>query len=302
MARGPSYVLILSFTTVSLLAAQNPQDVQIRSQSAGRGVHMLTGQGGNIGVSVGPDGAFLVDDQYAPITEKIVGAVRALTEHPIRFVVNTHWHGDHTGGNENLGEAGALIVAHENVRQRMSVDQFIVAFNQASPASPPGALPVITFSDGVTFHWNGDEIQVFHVAAAHTDGDAIIHFERANVVHMGDVFFHGMYPFIDASSGGTLDGVVAAVDRVLGIANDQTAIIPGHGALATRGDLLAYRDMLVTVREHMRRLIAEGKTKEEIVAAKPTARFDGAWGGGYFEPDQWVGLVYDAMTSRERDR
>lgn len=288
--------LAISTVVAVPLAAQQQEDVQIQTVPVAEGVYMLMGRGGNIGVSVGDDGAFLVDDQFAPLTQKIEAAVRALTDHPIRFVINTHWHADHTGGNENLGKAGAIIVAHENVRKRMSVEQFIEAFNSRTPPAPPQALPVITFTDAVTFHWNGDDIRVFHVNPAHTDGDAIIHFTTGNAVHMGDTYFNGTYPFIDVSSGGTLDGMIAAIDRVLGLADGNTKIIPGHGSLSNRAELRTYREMLAEVGRRLRRLIADGKTKAEVVAAKPTRDLDATWGGGFMQPDQWVGLVYDAMT------
>ncbi len=282
---------------IPLLAQQEMQDVEIRVIEVRTGIYMLAGRGGNIGLSVGDDGAFLIDDQYAPLTEKIVAAIATVTDKPVRFVVNTHWHGDHTGGNESMGRAGALIVAHENVRKRMTVEQFIKAFDSRVPPAPEVALPVITFTDAVTFHWNGDEIRVFHVENAHTDGDAIIHFTDANVIHAGDTFFNNIYPFIDAGTGGTLDGVIQSVEQILSMANPDTKIIPGHGELTDDAGLRKYRDMLVAVRDRMQSLIAQGKSKDEIVAAKPTQDFDAAWGNGFLNPDQWVGIVYDAMTT-----
>ncbi len=280
---------------VATAVARPAQNVEIRRTRVADGVYMLEGQGGNIGLSVGDDGVFMIDDQYAPLTPKILEAVAALTDAPVRFVVNTHWHGDHTGGNENLGKAGAVIVAHENVRARMSTEQFVAAFNMRTPAAPEVALPVITFTDSVTFHWNDDELRVFHVEHAHTDGDAVIHFRKANVVHAGDTFFNGMYPFIDAGTGGTVDGMIAATDRILAIANDRTRIIPGHGPLSDRAGLREFRGMLVTVRDRVRRLMDEGQSKEEIIAAKPTRDLDATWGNGFLEPDVWIGIVVDAM-------
>ncbi len=210
-------------------------------------------------------------------------------------MVNTHYHGDHTGGNENLGEAGALLVAHENVRRRMAAGTFMKAFNRQVEPAPDGALPVVTFSDAVSFHWNGEEIRVFFVGPAHTDGDSIIHFVKADVFHMGDTLFNGMYPFIDVSAGGRIDGMIAAADRILKVADDKTRLIAGHGPVATKADLQAYRDMLAQVRDRVAKLKAEGKTAEQIVAAKPTADLDEKWGGGFMEPDNWVGLVYESM-------
>jgi cyclase len=281
--------------TAPAAAQQDFSPVEIKAEKVAEGVYMLTGRGGNLGLSVGRSGSFLIDDQYAPLSEKILAAIKAITPDPVRFVVNTHWHGDHTGGNENLGRAGALVVAHENVRRRMSTEQLIAAFGSKTPASPEGALPVVTFNDAVTFHWNGDEVRVFHVDPAHTDGDAIIHFARADVIHMGDVFFNGGYPFIDTSSGGRIDGVIAAADKVLALAGANTRIIPGHGSLATKADLLAYRDVLATLRERIAKLKASGKTRDDVVAAKPTADHDAKWGTGFMKPDVWTGLVYDSL-------
>ena len=287
---------------VAVLAAapafsQIAEDVVIEATRVAGNVSMITGRGGNIGLCVGDDGAFLIDDQYAPLTEQILATVAELTPEPVRFVVNTHWHGDHTGGNENLGEAGAIIVAHENVRKRLSTDQFMAAFDRTVPASPEGALPVITFNDSVTFHWNDDEIHVIHVKPAHTDGDAIIHFREANVIHMGDVFFNGMYPFIDVSAGGRIAGVIKAADQALKLANDRTRIIPGHGELSGVAELRAYRAMLQTVHDRVQALIADGRSRDEVIAAKPTRDLDDQWGGGFMKPDQWVGIVYDSMAN-----
>jgi glyoxylase-like metal-dependent hydrolase (beta-lactamase superfamily II) len=269
--------------------------VEIKAEKVADGLYALTGRGGNLGLSVGEDGAYLIDDQYAPLTGKILAAVKELTPEPVRFVVNTHYHGDHTGGNENLGEAGALLVAHENVRRRMAAGTFMKAFNRQVEPAPAGALPVVTFTDAVTFHWNGEEIRVFFVGPAHTDGDSIIHFVKADVFHMGDTLFNGMYPFIDVSGGGRIDGMIAAVDRVLKVATEKTRLIAGHGPVATKTDLQAYRDMLAEVRGRVAKLKTEGKTGEQIVAAKPTADFDEKWGGGFMKPDVWVGLVYESM-------
>ena len=272
--------------------------VQVRAQPVAGGVHMLVGRGGNIGVSAGPDGVFLVDDQYAPLTEKIRAAVATISREPIRFVLNTHWHGDHTGGNENLGESGTLVVAHENVRVRMSSEQFIERLGQRVPASPAAALPVVTFNDAVTFHLNGDEIHAFHVPPAHTDGDAVVHFRRANVVHMGDTYFNGIYPFIDLSSGGDVDGIVETADRALALGDAATRIVPGHGPLSGPGELRAYRDMVAAVRDRVRALKAEGRTLEEVKAARPPAAFDAEWGDGFIAADYFVETVYRTVDPR----
>jgi glyoxylase-like metal-dependent hydrolase (beta-lactamase superfamily II) len=202
---------------------------------------------------------------------------------------------DHTGGNENIGKGGTIIVAHDNVRKRLAKGQFMKVFNANIPPSPPKALPVITFADSVTFHWNDETLEVVHARSAHTDGDAVIYFKSTNVVHVGDLFFNGIYPFIDAESGGSMEGVIAGVEEVLGRIDDKTKVIPGHGPLGNKTDLKAYRDMLATVHESMTKLIEAGKNIDEIIAAKPTADFDAKWGGGFLKPDQWVRIVYAVM-------
>ncbi len=291
---------VMSLPGGVLLAQQDFSKVEVTATKLAEGVHVLFGAGGNVGVSSGKDGVFLIDDQYAPLTRKIRAALALIGDKPVRFVLNTHWHGDHSGGNENLGGAGALIVAHENVRKRMSVEQFIEAFNSRTPASPEVALPVVTYTDSVTFHLNGDEIQCFRVPPAHTDGDSIVHFKRANVIHMGDLFFNGLYPFIDASSGGSLEGMIAAADRVLGVANDATQIIPGHGPMGNKTDLKTFRDMLAGVRDKMKPLVVAGKTLAEVQAAKPTQAFDAKWGGGFLKPEQFVAVAYASLGGAKK--
>jgi cyclase len=278
-------------------AVAQPQDfskVEIEAEKVAEGVYMLTGAGGNIGLSVGRDGAFVVDDQFAPLADRILAAIRSISPEPVRFVVNTHLHGDHVGGNESMAKAGAIVVAHENVRKRLSAEQ-TNAFGRKTPASPDDALPVVTFTDSVTFHWNGDEIRVTHVPPAHTDGDSVVRFVKADVVDMGDLFFNGGYPFIDTGSGGRIDGVIAAADRVLAASGEKTRIIPGHGPLATRADLQGYRDMLETLRDRIAKLKAAGRSRDEVVAARPTADLDAKWGTGFMKGDVFTGLAYDSL-------
>ena len=296
-ARQVMLAVFVSYALTLTAFAQGQFDnVQIKTVKVSNNVYMLVGAGGNIGLSIGEDGAFMIDDQFAPLTEKILAAVGKLTDQPVRFLINTHWHGDHVGGNENMGKTGTIIVAHENVRERMSAENFMEAFNRTVPASPKAALPIVTFEDAVTIHWNGDDIHVLHVDPAHTDGDSIIHFRKANVLHMGDTFFKGAYPFIDVSSGGSIDGVIAAADTALKMCNDETKIIPGHGELAAPDDLRKYRDVLQAVRDRVRSLVDAGKSREEVIAAKPSASFDTEWGGGFMKPDVWIGIVFDGMA------
>lgn len=258
-------------------------------------IYMLTGSGGNMGLSVGQDGAFLIDDQFAPLTEQIQASIRKVTDKPVKFLVNTHWHFDHTGGNENFGKAGSVIVAHNNVRKRMEAGGVIEAFKRTVEPAAPEALPVITFDTAMTFHFNGDAIRIEHPAPAHTDGDAILYFEKANVVHMGDVFFNGMYPFIDAGSGGKMKGVIDAVAGVLAKINDNTKVIPGHGALSNKAELQGYQQMLTVVYERVAAMKNAGRSVQEVVAAKPTKDLDAKWNNGFLKADQWVALVYEAI-------
>ena len=273
-------------------AQQNFDKVEIKTEKLSPTTFVLFGAGGNVGVSVGEDALFIIDDQYAPLSPKILAALKQLSDKPIKFVLNTHWHGDHTGGNENMGKGGALIVAHDNVRKRMSTEQFIALFKSKVPPSPKVALPVVTFSTDVTFHINGDEVYGFHVPKAHTDGDTVVHFKKSNVIHMGDVFFNGWYPFIDVSSGGSPEGVIAASDRVLAMSDDNTKIIPGHGPVAGKGDLKAYRDMLASVSGRVKALMKEGKKLDEIKAAKPSAEFDEKWGKAFIKADAFIEMLF----------
>lgn len=285
------FLALCTALVASAALAQDFSKVEIKTEKLAANVYMMIGAGGNLGLSIGEDAVFVIDDQFAPLTPKIEAAIKKLTDKPVKFVLNSHWHSDHTGGNENLGKSGALIFAHENVRKRMSSEQFIEFLASEVPVSPKGALPVVTFSTDITFHLNADEIFVYHVPAAHTDGDVIVHFTKSDVIHMGDVFFNKLYPFIDASSGGTIDGVIAAVDRVLAIATDKTKIIPGHGPLGTRADLSAYRDMLATVAGRIKAQIKEGRNFVDIVASKPTADFDNAWGKGFIPGAKFAEMV-----------
>ena len=290
-----SLLPVVLIATASVAAAQTFDTIQIRTQPLTRGIYLLQGAGGNIGLAVGDDAVFVVDDQFAPLTPKILAAIAAVTPQPVRFVLNTHWHFDHTGGNENMGKAGALLVAHENVRRRMSAGQFIEALNRQEPAAPPGALPVVTFTEGVTFHINEDSVVVKHVPPAHTDGDAVVFFAKANVIHMGDLFVSAGLPFVDLSSGGSLHGFIGAAETAIALANAETRIIPGHGPLADRARLQAFRDMLVVLRDRMRAEVAAGRTLEQILAANLTASYLRDWPGGH---ERFVRLAYQELSKR----
>ncbi len=284
---------------VSALEAQAPDVSQtpINLVRITESIAMLIGAGGNIGVSIGEDGIFLVDDQYAPMTPKIRAVLDSLDQRPVRLIVNTHWHGDHTGGNENFGKSGSVIVAHENVRRRMSVDQFMAELGDTVKAAPKGALPIVTFPDRVMFHLNGDNIQAIHVRRAHTDGDVIVRWAEQNVIHTGDIYFNGFYPFIDLSSGGSLDGLIAAVDTILALSNEHTRIIPGHGPLSNAAELKVYREMLIGVRARLRREIARRRSLEDVLAAGVTKEWDEKWGQGFMKPEVFTRIAFASVKA-----
>lgn len=277
--------------------------VEITREDLGSGIQVLFGRGGNIAISTGADGTLMVDDQYAPLTEKILAAVAEVTDAPVRFVVNTHWHSDHTGGNENLGRAGGIIVAHRNVRRRMNPAEFADLVGRSDQASAE-ALPVVTFESGVTFHWNGLTIEAVHQPRAHTDGDSAIFFGGANVVHMGDLFFNGAFPFIDVDSGGGIHGLIAAVDAVAARTNGATRIIPGHGPVTDRATLLAYGEALREARERVRARIEAGESEEEAAAAFAEivtgVGEDIGWSpdsAGFVSAERFVRLTYRSLAN-----
>ncbi|NNF16017.1 MAG: MBL fold metallo-hydrolase [Gammaproteobacteria bacterium] len=292
--------MLMSFTGLMLMSMciAQTEDVQITSTKLSETLSMLQGRGGNIGVLTGADGVILIDDQYAPMSARILDAVEAISKEPVRFVINTHWHSDHTGGNENFGGKGALIVAHDNVRRRLSTDQVIKALGRPVPAAPEQAWPVITFSQNLTMHLNGEEIRILHQPRAHTDGDAILYFVNSNVIHAGDVFFNGMYPFIDTSTGGSLNGVIGAVERILALADDNTRIIPGHGPLADKSDLVAYHAMLTTVRERIIAYLNQGMTATGIEIRDPLKDFNKKWGQGFMRPDVWLRIAIEDLAEK----
>tara|TARA_R100000935_G_scaffold54977_1_gene84473 strand:- start:710 stop:1591 length:882 start_codon:yes stop_codon:yes gene_type:complete len=241
----------------SLFAFQDMEDVKIEIVPVNENIYMLKGAGGNIGVSIGDDGAFMIDDQFAPLTPKILAAVKTISDKPVNFLVNTHYHGDHTGGNANFEKEGALIVAHDNVRKRLKEDEKNVDGD---------GLPIITFDNKMQLHLNGDAILVVHVSNAHTDGDALIYFPKSNVLHTGDTFFNGMFPYIDLKSGGSVAGDMQAAKTGLMLINSETKIIPGHGPIASYGDYEKYLKMLEGIQTNVKASIAQGKSREEIVA------------------------------------
>jgi cyclase len=274
--------------------------VEVKAEQLGEGIAVLFGAGGNIGVSYGPDGTVLIDDQFAPLTDKIQVAIADLGAEPVKYLINTHWHGDHTGGNENFGKAGALIMAHDHVRERMSKEA--KRGERVIPASPKEALPVITYHDGIKLHLNGDEVHVKHMRHGHTDGDSIVFWKKANVLHMGDLYFNKVtLPFIDLNSGGNVRGVLAAAEKALKMTDENTKIIPGHGPMASKADLMEYRDMLKSVIGAVGAAQAEGKSLEQVVAMKPAAKWD-TNPNAFIKGDAFVEAVYKSLKMPEHKK
>ena len=278
--------------------AQVPAAVTITAEKLAAGVAVLFGQGGNIGVSYGPDGTVLVDDQFAPLTPKIQAAVAELGATPVKYLINTHWHYDHTGGNENFGKAGALILAHDNVRIRMAAGATVRG--QVVPPALKIALPVVTYDQGLKVHLNGDEVRTIHLANGHTDGDSIVIWRSANVVHMGDLYFNKVtLPFIDLNSGGSAKGLLAAIDKALTLVDDRTKIIPGHGPMASKADLAGYRAMLADVIGKVEAGIKAKRTLDAIKATKPAARYD-TNPQAFIKGDGFVETIYKSLTAPRR--
>ncbi|GHF15832.1 cyclase [Kordiimonas sediminis] len=280
------------------VSAQDWDKVEIRTEPVRNGIHVLYGAGGNIGVSVGEDGVYIIDDQYAPLSEKISAAIATLSDKPVRFVINTHYHGDHTGGNEYFGKAGAVVVAHDNIRLRLEQGSFLKVFNMKTPPQTGAALPIVTFNDEMSLHLNGDEARIIHVKNAHTDGDSVVYFKKANVFHMGDTLFADRLPFIDVDGGGSIDGVIAAAKKVIGMADDDTVIIAGHGPNLNKSQLQAYHDMLVSVRNEISGLKASGLSLEDIVAQRPLDDLEAGWlSAGAEWTDLFIGFVYSSLPT-----
>jgi glyoxylase-like metal-dependent hydrolase (beta-lactamase superfamily II) len=287
---------VIVFSKVYILSAQDFDSVEIKTIKVTENIYMLEGRGGNIGVIVGEDGVLMIDDQFAPLSGKIKTAFAKISDKQIRFLINTHWHRDHTGGNEIFGSTGAVIVAHENVRKKMSTEQFVKAFNRTVPPSPKTALPVVTFTNDIKFHINGEQIEVFHIQHAHTDGDAVIYFENSNVVHMGDTYFAGRYPFIDLSSAGSIKGVIKGVEYVLSIIDENTKVIPGHGSLSNKKELSEYLDMLKAAKFQSEDLIKKGKSFQEIVDSPVLKKFDPKYGKGFLSREKFLSIIYEDLT------
>ena len=282
---------LLAALASTATAQTPPPDVPITPTQLAPGIYMLVGRGGNVGLTVGADGAAIIDNQFDDMAPKIRAAVALVTDKPVKFVINTHLHGDHTGGNDAFGRAGAVIIAQENVRKRLGTPYVNPANNQPVAARAREALPVVTFADSATLHFNDDDLEFKHLPNAHTETDIFIRFRKANIVHMGDMFTGG-FPFIDGNTGGTLDGLIKAHEAVLATIDDQTQVIRGHGPLGNKAELQAYHDMLVVVRDRIAKLVRAGRSQDEVLAARPTREFEEKYGGANFNAAQWIGRAY----------
>lgn len=278
--------------------AQDENNVTIKTTKLTDSIYMLEGSGGNILVSVGEDGVFMVDDQFAPLTVKIKDAISKITDKPIKFVINTHWHPDHTGGNENLGEASAIIVSHDNVRKRLSTEQFSDFFKRSVPPLSEKGLPIITFSDNMTIYQNDDKIHIIHMDNGHTDGDSIVFFTKNNVIHVGDDFSDKAYPFIDISSGGTVDGLISSLKTISSRINDETKVVSGHTGISNKTKVDEYANMLTDVRNKTSQMITEGKTLEDIITLQPTSKYDKIYYDGNIKPEDFVTHMYQSLTKK----
>lgn len=270
--------------------------VEIKATKISGNVYMLEGAGGNIGVSVGEDGILIVDDQFAPLAEKIKAALKTLGNGKLKFVLNTHWHGDHTGGNPVFGQE-ASIIAHDNVRKRMSTEQRLEFFKMTTPASPKEALPVITFDESLSVHFNGEEIRVIHFPQGHTDGDSVIYFTKSNVVHLGDDFFANRFPFVDLESGGSVAGLIKNIGEIMGKLPADVKLIPGHGPIATVDDLKRYHQMLLTTTAYVRKKMTAKKSLAQIKKEGLPEEWK-SWGTGFINTDSWLEIIYRSYSGR----
>jgi glyoxylase-like metal-dependent hydrolase (beta-lactamase superfamily II) len=290
-------ILLLVFAAVAQAQQPDYSKVQIKATKVAGNVYMLEGAGGNIGVSVGDDGLLIVDDQFAPLADKIRAALKGIADKKLHFILNTHWHGDHTGGNVSFGPE-ATIIAHDNVRKRLSTEQKSTVFNRTTPPSPKEALPVITFDKTLTVHFNGEEIRAIHFPQGHTDGDSVIFFTSSNVVHLGDDFFAGRFPFVDLESGGTVEGLVRNIGEIITKIPEGAKLIPGHGPISTIDDLKNYHRMLQQTTEIVRQKIAAGKTLEQIKSEGLPEEWK-PWGEGFIKTDRWVETIYRSLTAKK---
>jgi glyoxylase-like metal-dependent hydrolase (beta-lactamase superfamily II) len=294
------FVVMALIGGLAVHAGAQPPDmsqVQIKTTKIAGNFYTLEGQGGTIGVLSGPDGVLMVDAQFAPLSDKIIAAIKQISDGRIRWLINTHVHGDHTGGNENIAKAGATIFARENLRARL-IKPAPGANGQPGTPAPPMALPVVTYDSAITFHVNGDDVQLIPVPLAHTDGDTMVYFPNANVIMTGDFYRSTGYPNIDRANGGTMNGMLAGFDLIVKTGKPDTKIIPGHGAIVDKAAVSAHKAMMMAVRDKVAALVRQNKTQEDVVAAKAAAEFDSkVTGATAATADRFVGQLYQELKS-----
>jgi glyoxylase-like metal-dependent hydrolase (beta-lactamase superfamily II) len=296
VAGNVAWIVLLLATTAS--AAETTAPATIEAQALRGGLHVLKGAGANVVAWTGSDGLLVVDTGNVASAPQLFEALAKVSPGPVRLVVNTHWHPDHVGGNAALRRAGAEIIAHDDTRARMTSRQLMSPYEVEVPAAPRDALPIVTFDDTLSLHLNGTRVLLVHVPAAHTDGDLVVWWESANVVHLGDAYYAGEYPAIDVANGGSLAGTVAAIETTLSRTDARTVIVPGHGPVSNRGELMAYRDMLVAVGKRVRELVEQGNSLDEVLAARPTEAFDERYGQAGIGAERFVRLLYADLTAR----
>ncbi len=308
-AAGIGAMKVLVFVALGLLAAapnarawktasgfsMDFPHVTVETQKLTDHVYRLLGSGANVTASVGPDGILIVDSEFAPMTPKLKEALGKLSPAPVRYLIDTHWHGDHTGGNAGFARDGTIIVAQANVLARLRNPQFLPYFAMKVPAAPPEAWPRITYTDAMTLTFNGEDLQLFHLGPAHTDGDTIVYFPKSNVLCMGDIYINGLYPIIDVGSAGTINGYFPMIDKAVSMIDDKTQVVPGHGPVGTKKSLEFYRDMLLTLRDRIEALRQQGKSLAEIQAANPSKEFDDGWASDRVGPGNVTKMIYESM-------
>jgi glyoxylase-like metal-dependent hydrolase (beta-lactamase superfamily II) len=292
-----SFILFISSLNFPIAFATH---LELNTTKLTDSMYVIHGSGGNVILSIGNDGIILVDDQYAPVTEKMKSVIANITNKPIKFVINTHWHPDHVGGNERLGEEGAIIISHENVRKRLSNDQFFELINQTIPALSKKGLPIITFSDNMTFYQNNDEIKISYLYNGHTDGDSAVYFTHNNVIHVGDDFSDKAYPFMDLSTGGSIDGLISSLQLIISMINNDTTVIAGHSGISNQTKVKNYVNMLIDVRSLIGNMMKEGKSLDEIIQSKPTSQYDTIYQDySFIKPKDFVTNIYESLQSRQ---
>jgi glyoxylase-like metal-dependent hydrolase (beta-lactamase superfamily II) len=292
--------LVILVIYVSFSYAQEQAEVQVGAEKLSNNLYMLWDSDGmgNTVVLTGDDGVLMIDTKVEASVDKLLAKISELSEKPIRFAINTHWHFDHVGGDEKVAKTGATIIAHENVRKRMGMEHDMKMLNTKVPPSPDIARPLVTFKKEMTFHLNGEDVKVFHLGPGHTDGDCVIYFQNTNVIHMGDLYFQGLYPYIGIYSGGSINGMIQVINQILPMIDGSTKVVPGHGPVSDKARLQQYVSMLTTIRDTVGRLMQEGNTMDQVIAAKPTRAFDEKWGKGFLAPDQFAKLVYMDLSPK----